>query len=321
MEKTEDLNKMILVKEKFELMMERIISAYKNIVSIAKENDIEMCWEDKCCELFESQNEKSKKYFLSIPHPHIIYRNEDGTVDNRSKEESTERFGCDNDKGCDSSEEFNYYNNTQIGKDDVSEEVGYETENLDYRNYYKETQEQFKEELLKARVVFQSKLKDYGPSWRIFRPASVTDQLEIKATRIRTLEDAKISYINEGIYPEFQAIVNYGIVALIQLQLGPSQEIDLSVDEAMEYYDNIMSDTFELMCKKNVDYHESWRMMRIGSYTDFILVKLARIKQIEENCGQTTVSEGIDANYMDIVNYACFGLIKLIEQQNDKKIL
>lgn len=189
----------------------------------------------------------------------------------------------------------------------------------DYSQYYKETQEQFKEALLAARLVFYSKLKDYGASWRIFRPSSVTDQLVIKASRIRNLEDVGVSYVGEGIYPEFQAIVNYGIVALIQFQLGAAENIDFTVDDAMEWYDKIMYETFELMCKKNVDYHEAWRIMRVPSYTDFILVKLARIKQIEENSGQTTVSEGIDANYMDIVNYAVFGLIKLNEQktQND----
>jgi hypothetical protein len=142
--------------------------------------------------------------------------------------------------------------------------------------------------------------------------------LEIKATRIRTVDEAGITYVGEGIYPEFQAIVNYGIVALIQLALGPSQEIDFSTNDAMEWYDKIMYNTFELMCRKNVDYHEAWRMMRVGSYTDFILVKLARIKQIEENHGRTTVSEGIDANYMDIINYAVFALIKLKEEQNRK---
>lgn len=178
-------------------------------------------------------------------------------------------------------------------------------------SYYKETQGQFRDALLEARLVFYSKLKDYGPSWRIFRPASVTDQLEIKATRIRNLEEVGVSYVGEGIYPEFQAIVNYGIVALIQFRLGASLSIDFSVDEAMEWYDKIMCETFDLMCRKNVDYREAWKIMRIGSYTDFILVKLARIKQIEENCGKTTVSEGIDANYMDIINYAVFGLIKL----------
>ena len=187
-----------------------------------------------------------------------------------------------------------------------------------YTDYYKDTQEQFKTELLDARLVFYSKLNDYGASWRILRPASVTDQLEIKATRIRTVDEAGITYVGEGIYPEFQAIVNYGIVALIQLALGPSQEIDFSTNDAMEWYDKIMYNTFELMCRKNVDYHEAWRMMRVGSYTDFILVKLARIKQIEENHGRTTVSEGIDANYMDIINYAVFALIKLKEEQNRK---
>ena len=230
--------------------------------------------------------------------------------------------GCASEEGavCDST-----YSPADDGQNDSEPQYGGIPEEergadagTSYTDYYKDTQEQFKTELLDARLVFYSKLNDYGASWRILRPASVTDQLEIKATRIRTVDEAGITYVGEGIYPEFQAIVNYGIVALIQLALGPSQEIDFSTNDAMEWYDKIMYNTFELMCRKNVDYHEAWRMMRVGSYTDFILVKLARIKQIEENHGRTTVSEGIDANYMDIINYAVFALIKLKEEQNRK---
>lgn len=181
----------------------------------------------------------------------------------------------------------------------------------DAKLYYKETQELFKKALLETREVFRSKLIDYGPSWRILRPSSVTDQLVIKASRIRNLEESGMSYVGEGIYPEFQAIVNYGIVALIQARLGASIDIDMNADDALREFDAAMFESFELMCKKNADYHEAWKMMRVKSYTDFILVKLARIKQIEENNGVTKVSEGIESNYMDIVNYAVFGLIKL----------
>ena len=179
---------------------------------------------------------------------------------------------------------------------------------------YMKTVEEFRDAFLSARDIFVDKLTDYGPSWRILRPMSVTDQLYNKAARIRNIDETGISAVGEGIYPEFQALVNYGIVALIQLELGPSLTIDMSADAALKYFDKKMNESFDLMCKKNEDYNEAWRNMRVCSYTDFILVKLARIKQIEENRGQTIVSEGIDSNYMDIINYAVFALIKLNEK-------
>lgn len=174
------------------------------------------------------------------------------------------------------------------------------------------TEEQFEQVIQLCREVFQNKLKDYGPSWRIMRPQSITDQLFIKANRIRSLEIKGTSKIEEGIKPEFIAIVNYGIIGLIQLPLGPAMDtIEMTDQEALALYDRYMTETKQLMYAKNHDYDEAWRSMRISSYTDFILTKIYRTKQIESNNGQTIISEGIDANYMDIVNYALFGLIKL----------
>ena len=175
-----------------------------------------------------------------------------------------------------------------------------------------DTTQQFEKVIDLCREVFQSKLKDYGLSWRIMRPQSITDQLFIKANRIRNLEMKGFSKINEGIKPEFMGIVNYGIIGLIQLALGASSDAkDMNVDEALALYDTYLSKTNELMVAKNHDYGEAWRSMRISSYTDLILTKIYRTKQIEDNLGQTIVSEGIDSNYMDMINYALFGLIKL----------
>ncbi len=143
------------------------------------------------------------------------------------------------------------------------------------------------------------------------RPSSVTDQIFIKANRIRSLEVKGISLVDEGIRPEFIAIVNYSIVGLIQLALGYAESEDMTAGQALDYYDKYAMQSLSLMLKKNHDYDEAWRGMRISSYTDLILMKLYRTKQIESLSGQTLVSEGVDANYMDMMNYAVFGLIKL----------
>ena len=174
-----------------------------------------------------------------------------------------------------------------------------------------DTKEQFEQIIAKCRDLFAKKLKDYGPSWRIMRPQSVTDQIFIKANRIRSLEIKGVSLVGEGIYPELVAIVNYGIIGLIQVARGFADTTDISNEEALQLYDQYMTQTKELMYAKNHDYDEAWRHMRISSYTDLILMKLYRTKQIENHQGQTLVSEGVDANYMDMVNYAMFGLIKL----------
>lgn len=173
------------------------------------------------------------------------------------------------------------------------------------------THQQFDDVLSICREVFLKKLKDYGPAWRILRPVSVTDQIFIKAKRIRTLETKKEKRVNEGIFPEYVGVVNYGIIGLIQLQLGYADFVDISAGKALEMYDCFTHKTKELMLAKNHDYDEAWRDMRISSYTDLILMKIQRTKEIEFHEGETLVSEGIDANYMDMVNYAIFGLIKL----------
>lgn len=174
-----------------------------------------------------------------------------------------------------------------------------------------DTKEQFKEALSMCRDIFSKKLYDYKPSWRMLRPSSLTDQLFIKAKRIRTLEVTGKSLVGEGILPEFMALINYGIVGLIQLEKGYADKVDMNNDEAMALYDDYANQCMELMLKKNHDYGEAWRDMRVSSYTDLILTKLERIKEIEDKNGLTTVSEGIGANYMDIINYAIFGVIKL----------
>lgn len=165
--------------------------------------------------------------------------------------------------------------------------------------------------MAECRALFEKKLHDYGASWRILRPSSLTDQLFIKAKRIRSLEIKKESLVGEGIRPEFMALINYGIVGLIQLDRGFADTVDITAAEAMTLYDAFAKETLALMLKKNHDYDEAWRSMRISSYTDFILTKLQRIKEIEDLGGETLVSEGIGSNYMDIINYAVFGVIKL----------
>ena len=173
------------------------------------------------------------------------------------------------------------------------------------------TEEEFKSVMAECRSLFEKKLHDYGASWRILRPSSLTDQLYIKAKRIRSLEIKKESKVGEGIRPEFIALINYGIVGLIQLEQGFVDAPDITAEQAMTLYDGWATKTLELMIRKNHDYDEAWRSMRVSSYTDFILTKLQRIKEIEDLQGDTLVSEGIDANYMDIINYAVFALIKL----------
>ncbi len=187
--------------------------------------------------------------------------------------------------------------------------VGYKIIFMETKN----TNKQFDEALSKCRNIFEKKLKDYGASWRIMRPCSITDQIFIKAKRIRTLETKGNAMVDEGILPEFIAIVNYGIVGVIQLMKGYADSVDIDNSTAMSLYDEYIGQARNLMIAKNHDYDEAWRSMRVNSYTDMILSKIQRTKQIEDNDGLTQVSEGIDANYMDMVNYAVFGIIKLSE--------
>lgn len=174
-----------------------------------------------------------------------------------------------------------------------------------------ETNQQFEQIIATCRDLFAKKLKDYGAAWRIMRPTSVTDQIFIKANRIRSIETKGETMVDEGIRSEFIGIVNYGIIALIQLELGYAEVDDMTPDAALAKYDEYATKALELMKAKNHDYDEAWRSMRISSYTDLILMKIYRTKQIESNEGQTIVSEGIDANYMDMINYSVFGLIKI----------
>ena len=175
------------------------------------------------------------------------------------------------------------------------------------------TEQQFKDVMVECRTLFQKKLHDYGASWRILRPSSLTDQLYIKAKRIRSLEIKKESLVGEGIRPEFIALINYGIVGLIQIEKGFADQVDITPEDALAMYDEKAKEALDLMIKKNHDYDEAWRDMRVSSYTDFILTKIQRVKEIEDINGQTLVSEGIDSNYMDIINYSVFGAIKTKE--------
>jgi hypothetical protein len=174
-----------------------------------------------------------------------------------------------------------------------------------------DTNKQFEQIINLCRDVFVKKMKDYGTAWRILRPSSLTDQIFIKAQRIRSIETKKEQKVDEGIAPEFIGIINYSIMALIQLELGLEHEIDMNNEQVLEYYNKYAYEALELMKRKNHDYDEAWRSMRISSFTDLILMKLYRTKQIEDNKGKTLVSEGIDANYFDMINYAVFALIKL----------
>jgi hypothetical protein len=175
------------------------------------------------------------------------------------------------------------------------------------------TLQQFEDIVKMCREIFVGKMKDYGSSWRVLRTPSLTDQIYIKANRIRSIQEKGTSKISEGIKPEFIGIVNYSTMALVQLELGAAEKVDMKDDDAIRYFDEYIRKALDLMVAKNHDYDEAWRNMRISSLTDIILMKLMRIKQIEDNEGNTDVSEGIDANYYDIINYAVFALIKIEE--------
>lgn len=174
------------------------------------------------------------------------------------------------------------------------------------------TSQQFDKVIQDCREIFLMKLKDYGAAWRILRIPSITDQVYIKAQRIRSIDTKGTQKVAEGIRPEFIGIINYSVIALIQLELGAVETLEtLLPKEGEGLYDNYVNAAKELMLNKNHDYGEAWRNMRLGSLTDIILMKLMRIKQIEDHQGKTFISEGIDANYYDIINYAAFALIKL----------
>jgi len=176
------------------------------------------------------------------------------------------------------------------------------------------TLSQYDTEILACRNLFVKKTIDYGTSWRVLRPSSLTDQLLIKVKRIRTIQMLGSQKVSDPIKQEYQGIVNYSILALIQLSLPENNQFDLPTDEALVLYDTQVSKARKLMTDKNHDYGEVWREMRLSSLIDIMLTKLLRIKQIEDNEGKTSISEGVDSNYQDILNYAVFSLIKWSEQ-------
>ncbi len=170
---------------------------------------------------------------------------------------------------------------------------------------------EYKNVIRKARSIFVNKTLDYGTAWRILRLPSITDQIFIKAQRIRSIQDKGAQQIEEGINSEFIAIINYCVMALMQIELMTETTLEMQPDRVFSMYDKYIAETLELMQKKNHDYGEAWRDMRVSSITDLILMKLLRVKQIEDHDGKTRISEGVDANYQDMINYAVFCLIKM----------
>lgn len=173
------------------------------------------------------------------------------------------------------------------------------------------TSQEYSDVIAVCKSLFLKKTKDYGTAWRILRPASITDQIFIKAQRIRTLEEKKVSKVGEDITSEYIGIVNYCIIAIMQLELTAADPNEMDVEVVESLFNKYVNETKELMFAKNHDYGEAWRDMRISSLTDLILMKILRVKQIEDNLGQTLASEGVKANYQDMLNYAVFALIKL----------
>ena len=173
------------------------------------------------------------------------------------------------------------------------------------------TEDQYWKIISNSRLLFENKMKDYGSAWRILRMSSLTDQIFIKAQRIRSIQKNVDQKIEEGINSEFIGIINYSVMALIQIEKGIVEQPDINILESLKLYDKKIKITYDLMLKKNHDYGEAWREMRVSSLIDLILQKLLRVKQIEDNKGKTIISEGIEANYQDIINYSVFALILL----------
>jgi hypothetical protein len=175
------------------------------------------------------------------------------------------------------------------------------------------TTQEYKSVIQNCKSLFEKKTRDYGTAWRVLRLPSITDQVFIKAQRIRSIQEKGVQKVDDPIRDEFVGIINYCIIALIQIKLETSSNLDMKFEELEHFYDEAATETFELLQNKNHDYGEAWREMRITSITDIILMKLLRVKQIEDNQGKTIVSEGVKANYQDMINYAVFVLIKLQE--------
>lgn len=179
------------------------------------------------------------------------------------------------------------------------------------------TEKEFEQEIKICRDIFEKKTRDYGTSWRILRLPSLTDQIFIKANRIRSIEETGENKIGDDVRGEYVAMVNYAVMALIQQELEGNSQMELPLAKALELYDKHLSRTVKLMLDKNHDYGEAWRQMRVSSMTDLILMKLRRIKQIEDNNGKTEISEGVEGGYMDIINYSLFCLIRLSEETKE----
>ena len=177
-----------------------------------------------------------------------------------------------------------------------------------------QTEQQYKEIISSCKEIFEKKTKDYGTAWRILRLPSLTDQIFIKAQRIRSIQEKGENKVGEDIKNEFVGIINYCIIAIIQITLHESEDMEIPFSTLEPLYDKVATDTMGLLAAKNHDYDEAWRDMRVSSMTDIILMKLFRVKQIEDNAGKTLISEGIDANYQDMINYSVFCLIKLKEE-------
>ena len=173
---------------------------------------------------------------------------------------------------------------------------------------------EYREVIATCKALFEKKTRDYGTAWRILRLPSITDQIFIKAQRIRSIQERGFQKVEDPIRDEFIGIINYCVIAMIQIKLSQSEKTDLSFQELEPYYNEAVNETLDLLENKNHDYGEAWREMRITSITDIILMKLLRVKQIEDNAGKTLVSEGVKANYQDMINYSVFALIKLKEQ-------
>lgn len=177
------------------------------------------------------------------------------------------------------------------------------------------TSTQYKEVITACKELFHQKTRDYGTAWRVLRLPSITDQIFIKAQRIRSIQQKGIQKVGDPIRDEFVGIINYCVIALIQMRMEASSNIELKPEEVMPMYESAIAETMQLLDNKNHDYGEAWRDMRIASITDIILMKLLRVKQIENNEGKTAVSEGVKANYQDMINYAVFALILMSEEK------
>ena len=194
-------------------------------------------------------------------------------------------------------------------------DFGLRTSDFIFAAVMEQTLHQFKSVINRCRSLFLAKTADYGTAWRILRPSSLTDQLFIKASRIRSIEEKGLQKVGDSIESEFIGLVNYSVLALIQLELPENTSLQLEPAQVSVLYDKHVQENIRLLHAKNHDYDEAWRLMRVSSMTDLILQKILRIKQIEDNAGKTQVSEGLEANYRDILNYAVFALILLEEQK------